>query len=179
MATGTTLEEAPELSERDEDFSTTHSKRKSASMFEPAIVRRAVVDALIKLDPRQMARNPVMFVVEVGSVLTTVLFVRDLRTATAADNAFAGLVAAWLWFTVLFANFAEAVAEGRGKAQADTLRQTRSGTMANVRRGDGRIEDVPSSLLTVGDECVVSAGGIIPGDGEIIEGIASVDESAI
>ena len=93
--------------------------KRSTSMFDPAILRRAVRDSFVKLDPRLMARNPVMFVVEVGSVLTTLLFLRDVRTATAADNVFVGLVAAWLWFTVLFANFAEAVAEGRGKAQAD------------------------------------------------------------
>jgi len=149
------------------------------SMFDPAIMRRAVGDAVRKLDPRQMARNPVMFVVEIGSVITTLLFLRDLRSATAADNAFAGLVAAWLWFTVLFANFAEAVAEGRGKAQADTLRKTRAETVARVRRPDGTIVEVPSSDLMLGDECVVEAGDVIPGDGEIIEGIASVDESAI
>ncbi|MDQ6840227.1 MAG: potassium-transporting ATPase subunit KdpB [Actinomycetota bacterium] len=158
-------------------------------MFDPAILRRAVGDALRKLDPRQMARNPVMFVVEIGSVVTTVLFFREAGRAlvssgpqsgvSAADNAFAGLVAAWLWFTVLFANFAEAVAEGRGKAQADTLRKTRSETVARVRRADGSIDEVASSALALGDECVVEAGDIIPGDGEIIEGIASVDESAI
>jgi len=148
-------------------------------MFDRAILRRAVGDAIRKLDPRQMARNPVMLVVEIGSVLTTLLFFRDLGTASSADSTFAGLVAAWLWFTVLFANFAEAVAEGRGKAQADTLRKTRSETVARVRRADGNIEEVASSALALGDECVVGPGDIIPGDGEIIEGIASVDESAI
>src|SRR5882672_655506 len=112
----------------------TRRPKRSKSMFDPAILRRAVKDSFAKLNPRVMARNPVMFVVEVGSVLTTLLFFRDLRTATAADNAFVGLVAAWLWFTVLFANFAEAVAEGRGKAQADTLRKTRSETVAYVRQ---------------------------------------------
>jgi K+-transporting ATPase ATPase B chain len=96
--------------------------RGSRSMFDPAIVRRAALDAVIKLDPRVQARNPVMFVVLVGSAWTTVLFVRDLPSATRADNVFVGLVAAFLWFTVLFAKFAEAMAEGRGKAQADTLR---------------------------------------------------------
>src|SRR6202008_2004475 len=107
------------------------------------------------LNPRLMARNPVMFVVEVGSVLTTLLFFRDLRTATAADNAFVGLVSAWLWFTVLFANFAEAVAEGRGKAQADTLRKTRSETVAFVRQPDGSLKETASSELKVGDIVVV------------------------
>jgi K+-transporting ATPase ATPase B chain len=148
-------------------------------MFDPAILKRAVGDSVRKLDPRQMARNPVMFVVEVGSVLTTILFFRDLRTATSADNVFVGLVAAWLWFTVLFANFAEAVAEGRGKAQADTLRKTRSETVAYVRGPDESVHEVPSSQLQLGDECVVEAGQLIPGDGEVIDGIASVDESAI
>ena len=106
-------------------------------MFQPAIVRRAVGDAFVKLDPRDMAKNPVMFVFEVGSVLTTFIFLRDLWSANAQENVFAGLVAGWLWFTVLFANFAEAVAEGRGKAQADTLRKTRSETTARVRRPVG------------------------------------------
>jgi len=146
--------------------------KRGTSLFEPAIVRRAIGDSCRKLHPRLMARNPVMFVVEVGSVLTTLLFVRD-RTA------FGGLVSAWLWFTVMFANFAEALAEGRGKAQAAALRKTRSETMAHVRDPDGSLRDVPSSRLTVGDECVVEAGQVIPGDGEVIEGIASVDESAI
>jgi K+-transporting ATPase ATPase B chain len=172
MATETTLEDVPEAPAAEEEFGSTHSKRKSASMFEPKIVRRAVVDALIKLDPRQMARNPVMFVVEIGSVLTTFLAVRD-------TDGFAALVAVWLWFTVLFANFAEAVAEGRGKAQADTLRKTRSETVAYVRQHDGSVQETPSTQLQVGDLCVVDAGQLIPGDGDVVEGIASVDESAI
>ena len=107
------------------------------SLFDPAIMRRAIGDSFVKLNPRQMARNPVMFVVEIGSVLTTLLFFQKLPSATASDSVFAGLVAAWLWFTVLFANFAEAVAEGRGKAQADTLRKTRAETVARVRQPDG------------------------------------------
>jgi len=153
--------------------------RSAASMFEPAIVRRAIGDSFVKLNPRVMARNPVMFVVEIGSVLTTVLFFQKLPSATAADSVFVGLVTAWLWFTVLFANFAEAVAEGRGKAQAETLRKTRSETIARVRLPDGSIVTKASSELAVGDECVVPAGELIPGDGDVIEGIASVDESAI
>ncbi|GAC1603243.1 MAG: potassium-transporting ATPase subunit KdpB [Acidimicrobiales bacterium] len=151
----------------------------SASLFEPAIVRRALGDCVRKLDPRQMIRNPVMFIVEVGSLLTTFLFFRDLRSAPGTDSAFAGLVAAWLWFTVLFANFAEAVAEGRGKAQADTLRKTRSETVAYVRQPDGTLRETPSPELQVGDLCVVQPGQLVPGDGEVVEGIASVDESAI
>jgi K+-transporting ATPase ATPase B chain len=149
------------------------------SLFDPAIVRGATLDSLRKLNPRVQARNPVMFVVLVGSVVTTLLFLRDIGDSTRAENVFAGLVAAWLWFTVLFANFAEAMAEGRGKAQAATLRKTRAETMANRRRPDGGTELVPSSQLTVDDIVVVSAGEMIPSDGEIIEGIASVDESAI
>jgi K+-transporting ATPase ATPase B chain len=156
-----------------------HGGARKQSMFEPAILRRAVGDATVKLNPRQMWRNPVMFVVEVGSVLTTVLFFRDLGTATAANSTFTGLVSAWLWFTVLFANFAEAVAEGRGKAQADTLRKTRSETVAHVRTAEGALVEKPSSQLAVGDLCVVRPGQLIPGDGEVVEGIASVDESAI
>ena len=156
----------------------TSSRPKERSLLDPAILRRATGDSFVKLHPRAMARNPVMFVVEIGSVLTTFVFLRDFRSSTSDENLFAGLVAAWLWFTVLFANFAEAVAEGRGKAQADSLRKARSDTMARVRR-DGGIVEVPSPQLDLGDECVVTAGEIIPGDGEIIEGIASVDESAI
>jgi potassium-transporting ATPase ATP-binding subunit len=153
----------------------TDEKRK---LVEPEILKRAIVDSLVKLNPRTLMKNPVMFVVGVGSVLTTILFFKDLGTSTHDENVFAGLVALFLWFTVLFANFAEAVAEGRGKAQADTLRKTRSETVARRRVGD-LIEEVPSTALDLNDECVVTAGEIIPSDGEIIEGIASVDESAI
>jgi K+-transporting ATPase ATPase B chain len=147
-------------------------------LFQPAIVRRAVGESFTKLHPRTMMRNPVMFIVEIGSVLTTLLFFRDLGDAD-VDHLFVGLVAGWLWFTVLFANFAEAVAEGRGKAQADTLRKTRSETLAKVRQPDLSVVETPSSHLTVGDLCVVEPGDLIPGDGEIVEGIATVDESAI
>jgi K+-transporting ATPase ATPase B chain len=155
------------------------SKPVQRSLLDPQILRGATLDSFKKLHPRLMIRNPVMFVVFVGSVLTTTLFVRDLGDGSTANNVFAGLVAAWLWFTVLFANFAEAVAEGRGKAQADTLRRARTETMANRRRQDGTTEPVPSSDLQVDDVVVVSAGEMIPSDGEILEGIASVDESAI
>ena len=151
----------------------------SRPLFERDIVRRALGDSLKKLDPRVQARNPVMFVVEAGSVLTTILFIRDFGTSSSAQNVFSGLVAAFLWFTVLFANFAEAVAEGRGKAQADTLRKTRSETVARRRKADGSIEECPSTALAVGDLCVVTAGEMIPSDGDVVEGIASVDESAI
>jgi K+-transporting ATPase ATPase B chain len=143
------------------------------SLFDREILARAAGDSVRKLDPRRMARNPVMFVVEVGSVLVTALAVAD------PSLFFAWLIAAWLWFTVLFANFAEAIAEGRGKAQAEELRRTRAETIAHRRRPDGSLEELPSSELEVGDEVVVSAGAVIPADGEVIEGIASVDESAI
>jgi K+-transporting ATPase ATPase B chain len=148
-------------------------------LFDPDITKQAIKDSFVKLNPRTMVRNPVMFVVEVGSVLTTILFFRDLGKSTANENVFAGLVSLWLWFTVLFANFAEAMAEGRGKAQAATLRKTRAETVAHVRRPDGAIVEVPSTQLQLGDLCVVAAGEVIPGDGDVIEGIATVDESAI
>jgi K+-transporting ATPase ATPase B chain len=149
------------------------------SLLDAAIVKRAALDSFVKLDPRTLAKNPVMFVVEIGSVLTTILFLRDVGDASGPQNLFAGLVVVFLWFTVLFANFAEAMAEGRGKAQAATLRKTRSETVAHVRREDGDLVEVPSSHLKIGDICVVSAGQVIPGDGDVIEGIATVDESAI
>src|SRR5437763_12413532 len=133
-------------------------------LVEPEILQRAVVDSLVKLNPRTLMRNPVMFVVGVGSVLTTILFFKDFGSSPANVNVFVGLVALFLWFTVLFANFAEAVAEGRGKAQADTLRKTRSETLARRRRTDGTIDEVPSTALDVGDECVVTAGEVIPSD---------------
>ncbi|HZM54626.1 MAG TPA: potassium-transporting ATPase subunit KdpB, partial [Acidimicrobiales bacterium] len=135
-------------------------------------LRRALVEAFLKLDPRHLVRNPVMFVVELGSLVTTVAFL-------VGPSLFVGSITLWLWATVLFANFAEAVAEGRGKAQADTLRRTRQDTVAHVRRPDGTIDEIPSTELLVGDLCVVEAGQIVPGDGDIIEGIATVDESAI
>ena len=148
------------------------SRARKASLLDPAILKVATVDSFRKLRPRLMVRNPVMFVVWVGSILTTISWVRD-------PSLFAGLVSIWLWFTVLFANFAEAVAEGRGKAQADTLRKARSETVAHRRLADGTLEPVPSSGLGVDDVVVVNAGEMIPSDGEIISGIASVDESAI
>jgi potassium-transporting ATPase ATP-binding subunit len=146
--------------------------KQTSSLFDPKILGAASVESIWKLDPRRMAGNPVMFVVELGSVLVTVLFLKD-------PSVFAGLIAAWLWFTVLFANFAEAMAEGRGKAQAETLRKTRAETIAHRRAAGGTLEDVASSALRAGDEVVVSAGEVIPADGDVIEGIASVDESAI
>jgi K+-transporting ATPase ATPase B chain len=148
---------------------------KKRALFESAIVKRAAVDSLKKLNPKLMAKNPVMFVVEVGSVVTTALL---FLPHGASHFAFNLQITLWLWFTVLFANFAEAMAEGRGKAQADALRKAKSETTAYVMRGD-KIEEVPSSKLRVGDKVRVIAMQMIPGDGEVIEGVASVDESAI
>ncbi|HEX9094157.1 MAG TPA: potassium-transporting ATPase subunit KdpB, partial [Coriobacteriia bacterium] len=142
-----------------------------------ALVRRAVRDAFVKLNPISLAHNPVMFVVEIGSAVVTFYVFADL-VDTRQNVAFLSVIAAWLWFTVLFANFAEAMAEGRGKAQADALRSMKSDTMANLFKA-GEIEQVAAQRLRKGDVVVVSAGEIIPGDGDVIEGIASVDESAI
>jgi len=147
------------------------------SIFDAKIVRRAGVDALAKLSPRLMMRNPVMFVVEIGSVLTTVLLVRNIMTHQ-GHLGFDLQITLWLWFTVLFANFAEAMAEGRGKAQADALRQAKSETTA-YRLTKGGVQEVPSSHLRIDDMVRCSAGHMIPGDGEVVEGVASVDESAI
>ncbi len=154
------------------------SKSKSKSLWDAKIVRQALIDAVTKLDPRAMMRNPVMFVVEVGSVVTSVLLVRD-SLAHKPGFSFDLQITLWLWFTVLFANFAEAMAEGRGKAQAETLRKAKSETIAHRLLPNGAHEDVPGSKLRVGDIVVVSAGDTIPGDGDVIEGVASVDESAI
>ena len=151
------------------------TRKSKKAVWEWGIVRRAVGDSFRKLNPRAMMRNPVMFVVEVGSVITTLLLLRAPRELFGFNLQ----ITLWLWFTVLFANFAEAMAEGRGKAQADALRKTRSETMAKRLLPDGSTESVPSPKLRADDRVLVAAGEFIPGDGEIIEGVASVDESAI
>src|SRR5512136_1790407 len=138
---------------------------KSRSLWDAGIVRQALIDALVKLSPRTMMRNPVMFVVEVGSVITSVLLVKN-ALGHQPGFGFNLQITLWLWFTVLFANFAEAMAEGRGKAQADALRKSKSETTANRLLADGRSETVPGSKLRAGDVVVVSAGETIPGDGE-------------
>lgn len=156
------------------------SQAKSASILDSRILVPATAGAFTKLNPRTLARNPVMFVVATVSVLTTVLFLRDL--ATGGDNlAFSFQINLWLWFTVLFANFAEAVAEGRGKAQADSLRKARSETQAKLLSAGSTTDYkmVPGTSLKVGDLVLVEAGDIIPSDGEVVEGIASVNEAAI
>src|SRR5512136_818726 len=159
---------------------------KKRPLFDPLIVRRAIKDAIRKLDPRQVARNPVMFVVEMSSILTTLLIIRDIAVGNTGHLLFTIQVTLWLWFTVLFANFGEAMAEGRGKAQADTLRKAKTETIANLIIGDMgkgiervKTERVPGTKLRKDDIVLVRAGEIIPGDGEVIEGVASVDESAI
>src|SRR5690242_6990409 len=148
------------------------------SLADSAILSRAVVDSFRKLKPRMMAKNPVMFVVEVGAVVTTVQLIWN-AAHHAGHFGFGLQITLWLWFTVLFANFAEAMAEGRGKAQADTLRKAKSETLANRLLPDGATESVASAKLRCGDVVLVAAGDFIPGDGEVIEGVASVDESAI
>jgi len=145
------------------------------SIWDPKLVRGAAWSSLLKLNPRNMMGNPVMFVVEIGSVITTVLLILHPHQALRFNLQ----ITLWLWFTVLFANFAEAMAEGRGKAQAETLRKARSETMANRITSSGTVEQVASAKLRAGDLCSVCAGELIPGDGEIVEGVASVDESAI
>src|SRR4051794_21831220 len=150
----------------------------ATSIWDAQIVSRAMWDALKKLHPRTMAKNPVMFVVEVGSVLTTVRFVLD-AIAGGGGLGFELQITFWLWLTVLFANFAEAMAEGRGKAQADALRRAKTETVANRERADRTCEVVPAPSLRKGDIVRVAAGEVIPADGDIIEGVASVDESAI
>lgn len=152
---------------------------KGRPLFEAKLLRRALIDSLIKLDPRKMMRNPVMFVVEVGATLTTALLVRDGLAGQTSSQGFNAQISLWLWFTVLFANFAEAMAEGRGKAQADSLRKTRIQMIARRLVAHGGEERVPAFRLNKGDLVVCESGDTIPGDGEVVEGIASVDESAI
>jgi K+-transporting ATPase ATPase B chain len=154
---------------------------KKMAVWNWVIVKRAIVDSFIKLNPRAMMKNPVMFVVEVGSVLTTVYFIYGLfkPVAGVTNPKFELQITLWLWFTVLFANFAEAMAEGRGKAQADNLRKTRTETTANKLLPDGKTQIISAPQLRKDDVVIVSAGEFIPGDGDVIKGVASVDESAI
>jgi K+-transporting ATPase ATPase B chain len=153
-------------------------RRPKKSLWTGGIVSGALWDSVRKLNPRTLMKNPVMFVVEVGAVVTTVGLLRELSRHT-SEFGFALQITLWLWFTVLFANFAEAMAEGRGKAQADTLRKARAETHARRMSVDGTFEDVPGSKLRSQDIVVVRAGEFIPGDGEVVVGVASVDESAI
>src|ERR1700716_4199476 len=163
------------------DTTTTLRKRMPVSaLLDPKIVVPAIGSAFVKLDPRTLMKNPVMFVLEVVTALTTVILIRDIVTG-GANLGFEFQIVLWLWFTVLFANFAEAVAEGRGKAQADALRRTRTETQAKLLIGADRsnFRRVAGTSLKVGDVVVVEAGDTIPSDGEVVEGIASVNEAAI
>jgi K+-transporting ATPase ATPase B chain len=155
------------------------TKARRASVFSREIVLAAIRDSFPKLDPRSQIRNPVMFIVELGSLITTVIFFIDLARGNTDQLWFVAVITIWLWLTVLFANFAEAVAEGRGKAQANALRATRTTTTALRRTRDGHLEEVPAPELQKGDVVVVEAGMVIPADGDVIEGVGSVDESAI
>ena len=159
------------------------TKAATPSVFDPAILLPALRDALIKLDPRQLVRNPVIFVTEVVAVVVSALWLQELLTGIGAP-AFSGQIAAWLWFTVLFANFAEAVAEGRGKAQAESLKRGKADLFAKKLLFPGdeantASEVIAATTLKVGDIILVEAGDIIPGDGEVVAGVASVNESAI
>src|ERR1700681_3129001 len=148
------------------------TKRRRSSVTDPDLLLPAIGQSFVKLDPRTMARNPVMFIVEIGAVMTTYGFIAGL-VSHGSENSFVGQIALWLWFTVLFANFAEAIAEGRGKAQADELRKTRSTTNAKRIGKDGKIEIVAAPTLRKGDVVVCTVGDIIPSDGTIVVGIAS------
>src|SRR5690349_8073305 len=164
----------------------TNQTRKQTA-YRREIYQRAVLDSFQKLNPRWMVRNPVMFIVEVGSVLTTGLWIQALLGQGEAPTGFIGAIALWLWFTVLFANFSEAVAEGRGKAQAESLRKARQdtpakkihGAAADVQSALSKVQMVSSTALRKDDLYLVEAGDILPADGEIEAGIASVDESAV
>src|SRR5580693_2392176 len=162
------------------ELSQTRKRTSVATMTDPKILGPAVLDAFKKLDPRVMIRSPVMFTVEVVATLTTILFVRDIVVGKGGLG-FAFQINLWLWFTVLFANFAEAVAEGRGKAQAATLRKAKTETVAKRLAGvsDTKWQIVPATQLKRGDVVLVETGDLIPSDGEVIEGVASVNEAAI
>src|ERR1700731_1394137 len=177
-----TVTEAPNLMPNvpKEDATSLFPKKlvRARPLFDPEIVRRAAQSSFAKLNPVTLMKNPVMFVVEVGAALTTVFLVRDIFTGGSGIG-FQFQIAIWLWFTVLFANFAEAMAEARGKAQADSLRKTKSDALAKRCDASGKIEEAPASALRSGDVVICDAGDIIPGDGDVIDGIATVDESVI
>src|SRR5215469_10194045 len=165
------------------EFIPTRVRASAATLTDTKIVIPAIGEAFKKLAPRAMIRNPVMFVVEIVATLTTILFIRDLITG-AGNYGFSFQINLWLWFTIVFANFAEAVAEGRGKAQAATLRRARTETMAKLLSGKGpgttnEWQQVAGTALKPGDLVLVETGDMIPSDGEVIEGVASVNEAAI
>src|SRR5215471_16235945 len=180
MSTVTTapLQKPPQLRQDDSTSLLPKKLARSRPLFDPEIVRRAIRASFAKLNPITLMKNPVMFVVEVGAALTTIFVIRDIVTG-AMGVGFGIQIALWLWFTVLFANFAEAMAEARGKAQADTLRKTKTDVVAKRISAGGKIEQCPGSALRSGDQVICEAGDLIPGDGEVIDGIATVDESVI
>src|SRR5262245_49587751 len=162
------------------ETSTIRKRMPISALLDPKVVWPAIGSAFVKLDPRTLVKNPVIFVLEIVTALTTVILIRDLVTGGGSIG-FEFQIVLWLWFTVLFANFAEAIAEGRGKAQADALRRQRTETQAKLL-GAANSKDyklVPSTSLRVGDIVLVEAGDLIPSDGEVIEGVASVNEAAI
>ncbi|HLG97949.1 MAG TPA: potassium-transporting ATPase subunit KdpB [Bryobacteraceae bacterium] len=179
MATTVTPPKTPTPAPQEDSTSLLPKKLvRARPLFDPEIVRRAMKASFAKLNPVTLLKNPVMFVVEVGAALTTIFLIRDLF-AGGAMIGFQIQIAIWLWFTVLFANFAEAMAEARGKAQADTLRKTKTDVIAKKLGFAGKMEQVPGSALRIDDVVVCDAGDLIPGDGEVIEGVATVDESVI
>ncbi len=179
MPTVTAPSGAPKAVPQDDASSLLPKKlARSRPLFDPEIVGRAIRASFAKLNPATLSKNPVMFVVEVGAAVTTILLVRDIFSG-ASGIVFSLQIALWLWFTVLFANFAEAMAEARGKAQADALRKTRTDALAKRLKADATVEPVPGSMLRSGDVVLCDAGDLIPGDGEVVEGIATVDESVI
>ena len=176
----TTPPEIPRNPEPDDDSAALISKHapRARPLLDPEIAGRAIREAFLKLNPAILVRNPVMFVVEVGAALTTILMVRDAIAGRGVPG-FSLQISIWLWFTVLFATFAEAMAEARGKAQANSLRRTQTSSVAKRITASGKLEEVPSSLLRAGDTVICEAGDLIPGDGDVVEGVATVDESVI
>src|ERR1039457_3187994 len=175
----TTAQKTPRKPETHEDPTMLISRgMRARPLFDPEILKRAIKQSFVKLNPVHVAKNPVMFVVEVGAALTTVYVIKDVVTHS-GGLLFGIQIALWLWFTVLFANFAEAMAEARGKAQADALRRSKSDAMAKRVIAGDKTEIVPASKLRSGDIVIAETGDLIPGDGEVIDGIASVDESVI
>src|SRR5436189_2986495 len=168
MATVLKPPQEPQIEAKTEDATQLISKGvRSRPLFDPEILRRATKESFVKLNPRLVAKNPVMFVVEVGAAVTTVFVIKDMITGV-GGLLFGVQIALWLWFTVLFANFAEAMAEARGKAQADNLRKTKTDTIAQRILGNGKLEMVAASSLRPADIVLVEAGNLIPGIGEVI-----------
>src|SRR5579864_8799598 len=178
MASATTLPPPPAPPTVDEMTLIPKKLVRARPLFDPEILRRAAKDSVFKLNPVTLMKNPVIFVVEIGAALVLLFLVRDIAIGANAIG-FELQIDLWLWFTVLFATFAEAMAEARGKAQAESMRKTRTDTIANRLAEGGRLEKISSSKLRAGDVVVCSAGEVVPGDGEVIDGIATVDESVI